>query len=674
MSAVKRLPTVTRCLKCQRHTLNAFLGLAGLSIRPCATAHLQPSRLMPSRPYSLPTKSSYETEPDQTSELSESASTIVEAEEPSEHTSNNTEDVPWYLEEETQEPISPLAERQKLPDIPENAPENLQDIVQHLSIDIGLDYLRLLDLRDLDPPPALGTGLIMILGTARSEKHLHVSADRFCRWLRSKYKLSPNPDGLLGRNELKLKLRRRAKRAKLLGSVGTDKAADSNDGIRTGWVCVDAGVIQRGSRHEQSLEDEGIIGFGGIDSSVRLVVQMLTEDKRHEMDLETLWDKALARQERKEMREAAEREILLKSSTLEASENDKVGLTDQPLQHIANAMDSAANRNHKSYNPIQRRNFSSSTRAYESDSKERPNPRLTTHFLEMLRQSSKVDMNTKLGKSPDNSDKTSFLRDFYKSLPPSTVADHWRYRMELVAIGIEHGQDGYTEQHLENLLSKMGRAIKAIPLSCFEFVIDTIVKASYRSFAQHDRHLQNMKLTISIFSDLWLRKLEISPSIIQNLFTISILAQPPLADSQLGQYRFTELIEMNRLWVSEPERHVQILDLLARTNDWEGYWKFWRMIARRREARSWELYTLMFMHVANSNHQRRCIEAIEEWLPVMRLENPPVTLSAHLAEALKMCLKVIDPAIETQIQAGKDDNGQWYELWRKCESVIQQQE
>ena len=81
----------------------------------------------------------------------------------------------------------------------------------------------------------------MLIGTARSEKHLHVSADRLCRWLRSTYKLRPNADGLLGRNELKLKLKRKAKKAKLLGS-STDENAD--DGVRTGWVCVDVGVVQ----------------------------------------------------------------------------------------------------------------------------------------------------------------------------------------------------------------------------------------------------------------------------------------------------------------------------------------------------------------------------------------------------------------------------------------------
>jgi hypothetical protein len=205
---------------------------------------------------------------------------------------------------------------------------------------IGLDNLTLLDLRSLDPPPALGANLIMIIGTARSVKHLNVSADRFCRWLRSEWKLRPVADGLLGRNELKLKLRRKARRQKMMGLVGAGarEAGNEDDGITTGWVCVNIGMVDPSlqprvrqtdgdaaldadQEHDTYSEEEDVIasqaeqqddleddldhtsehdpnqnpedtyiGFGSHSNHPRIVVQMFTDEKRAEMDLEGLWD------------------------------------------------------------------------------------------------------------------------------------------------------------------------------------------------------------------------------------------------------------------------------------------------------------------------------------------------------------------------------------------------
>ena len=218
--------------------------------------------------------------------------------------------LPWYLQQQGGTAPgdsaigSQLGDRQKLPSIPDDAPPILDPIVNYLFETSGLDDIALVDLRHIDPPPALGANLIMLLGTARSMKHLNVSADRFCRWLRSNYKLRPVADGLLGRNELKIKLRRRAKRAKLAASVGR-QLDDTNrdDGITTGWVCVNVGPVPQTEGEEVPtetvIEEEGagFVGFGVKDLAPRIVVQMFTEEKRAELDLEGLWDHWQGRRE-----------------------------------------------------------------------------------------------------------------------------------------------------------------------------------------------------------------------------------------------------------------------------------------------------------------------------------------------------------------------------------------
>lgn len=250
-----------------------------------------------------------------TSPPKEDENTIEATSIPSTQEATAESHVPWYLQEQTQEDSeeSPLAQRQRLPDLPDYAPELLQPLLQHVSIELGLDNLTLLDLRQLDPPPALGSNLIMIIGTARSEKHLHVSADRLCRWLRTEYKMSPYADGLLGRNELKLKLRRKAKRARLMSAVGSKATtAELDDGIRTGWVCVNVGRVKGGELPEDQSKlqrAEGMVGFGAHISGSNIVVQMLTEEKRGEVDLEKLWTGIMNRATKQKEKEVEEDRI-----------------------------------------------------------------------------------------------------------------------------------------------------------------------------------------------------------------------------------------------------------------------------------------------------------------------------------------------------------------------------
>jgi len=182
--------------------------------------------------------------------------------------------VPWYLRAKA--PISkfhPLAERQVLPPLPEDPPPALQAVLTQLSVEEGIDYLKVLDLRALDPPPALGENIVMIIGTARSGRQLHMCSDRMCRWLRKEFRMRPFADGLVGRGELKLQERRARRRGKLTTTQsGIEEVA--------GWVCITAG------------------GQG-------LVIQLFTRDKREEVDLESLWGKELERDAKK--REAERR-------------------------------------------------------------------------------------------------------------------------------------------------------------------------------------------------------------------------------------------------------------------------------------------------------------------------------------------------------------------------------
>lgn len=311
MIVQKAVSLTARCCNCRAALLNAVASYAGLSVRPATrVSHARIGARGSSKKQHFSTSPVWASDLVQQSrqeQLPPSEETSIEAEsnaESNEILESMASTTPWYLQVETpQRASNPLLERQRIPELPSDPPPLLKPMLEHISIDLGLDDLTIFDLRNIDPPPALGANLIMILGTARSEKHLHVSADRFCRWLKTTYKLTPYADGLMGRGELKLKLRRRARRARLLSSVGSSETSPTDDGLRTGWICVNVGTIEDG---RATIEDhstrDGYVGFGSEAEGAKVVIQMLTEEKREELDLEDLWGKMVRRHERKEAR------------------------------------------------------------------------------------------------------------------------------------------------------------------------------------------------------------------------------------------------------------------------------------------------------------------------------------------------------------------------------------
>ena len=345
VQAMCRAIRASGCYNCRLSLLRAFTAISSIPSHPA----YQPSRA-PRHPNEKQSRifSSFPQHATISPGIPEDEEAPLAKKEDGEEASNaqssHTAAVPWYLQvEQPSKPPRPLSERQRIPDLPESPPKILEPLLQQISVDLGLDDLSLLDLRHLEPPPALGANLLMIIGTARSEKHLQVSADRLCRWLRSEYKLQPDADGLLGRNELKLKMRRKNRRAKLLGS-GTSND-DVDDGVRTGWVCVNIGTVESDNAPGRiQTPKEGFVGFGRQTEGVRIVVQMLVEEKREELDLEKLWNGIAKR------RSLDESELMEESAGVADGQSDTV--RNSPIASAAMPHDSTPVHSSTAFSPI----------------------------------------------------------------------------------------------------------------------------------------------------------------------------------------------------------------------------------------------------------------------------------------------------------------------------------
>lgn len=149
----------------------------------------------------------------------------------------------------------------------------------------------------------------------------------------------------------------------LMGGMENERGGD--DGITTGWICVNVGQVEDKIGVEQADEsdqavagaerdlkeedqeqeyinpptsseaaeeepeeqdpDPTYIGFGSRSNASRIVVQMFTEEKRAELDLEGLWQDRATRRTRKAERNDEEAEAAVERR--EQKTDEEVGLS-----------------------------------------------------------------------------------------------------------------------------------------------------------------------------------------------------------------------------------------------------------------------------------------------------------------------------------------------------------
>jgi hypothetical protein len=617
--------------------------------------------------------------------------------------------VPWYLQVDSpQRAPEPISERQKIPDLPEAPPPLLEPLLKQVSIDLGMDDLSLLDLRKLDPPPALGANLIMIIGTARSEKHLHVSADRLCRWLRSNYKLRPDADGLLGRNELKLKLKRKAKRAKLMGSA----EENADDGVRTGWVCVDIGVVEGGDVVAESPKHKDFVGFGRRTDGVRIVIQLLTEEKREEIDLERLWEGILRRGGQADIESAQDNEqpspaIVapdVPTSTKVSTRSISGSLGQSREMHtssrrLATEQQSLSAQELCPLPSPERLEFDGIKHAamldIDSGNFEKAKNDLVSHseHVPALRDDGWRKlflylMKTHIQKIPEDQaveeltrENGEFLPYFYGAIPTFPTTNDIESKIWMYCFAREIGHPKY---HLGTMLH-MFREIQGcgIPISMDSFM--SLLRSVLRPICQ-ERKLglspQAIDAALEILRVMQDQGLEIlNEDMLVELQELTGHNAPQYADEPKYHKETYDLLcrrmssiqrRLHLLMMKLPlppfrdESRMRLLNLHAQAEHWLEFWDVFRMAPRADAPQSPEIYAFMFACVANTGNQRACMTVLRNWASEMDRENPPIKLEGDLGQAVKACLRIADPKIEEDAESSSDLEGEWVTIWRRC--------
>lgn len=649
-------------------------------ITPTAASAIRPAALT-FRPISLSAKLAQEQqekpekpENDETEALAQSSevSEDIVVSPPTEQDS-----VPWYLQVDTPTPQQehPFAERQRLPELPESPPALLQPVLEHVSVELGLDHLSLIDLRELDPPPALGANLIMIIGTARSEKHLHVSADRLCRWLRTEHRLSPYADGLLGRNELKLKLRRKAKRTRLLSAVGAKETAsqDIDDGIRTGWVCVNVGRVEGGELKQVEQSDD-IVGFGSQSSGSRIVVQMMTEEKRGQIDLETLWGGILRRSikgQTDKTQDVDDAEKRVRSGMLLEESAEAPG----SYRYRPNVAEHPSGQQARAFHSSARSSIQQGAQVSTTSQLNPPSDRISqsavilNHMVDHFKVMSANDSHTALGCDSKDQESTPFLRAFYSAMPRFPETTHWHSNIALRCQAVRSGHAGYSSTCLIEDLESMRLACLVPEERTYLAVLEAIMLPHVGDITTAERQISRttfrraLAVLDRMFEDgydpvsnsicqILYRATFTKPAVIED-YTTTTMSQSTPTDQQ--SYTLNQLLSA---------LSVYALRTAAQTSAWSEFWEMWRSYPRRMLPRSSDMYVTMFDKVAEKNSQRDAMDALRQCVPEMLRERPAVKLGGQVADSVMRCLQVAEPRAEKLAREG--NRGEWASLWLRC--------
>ncbi|KAF4968654.1 hypothetical protein FSARC_3993 [Fusarium sarcochroum] len=503
-------------------------------------------------------------------------------------------DVPWFLEVEPPR----HAESQhavQLPKIPEGAPEVLEPMVKYIFEDMGLDDISLLDMRDLDPPAALGPNLIMLFATTRSERHLHISSGRFIRWLRKKYNISARADGLIGPGELRTKLRRLRKKAKLMGT-NTAIIPGGDNGISTGWVCVNFSSNSDNIDEAAKVDDTGrFSGFGAPQTGTTVVVQCMTESRRAELDLETLWQGIL----KKSLREnkQARGEKINSPEELDQLLASKVQLPSSGSASQWQALKKASQ---------QQRNYTTSAR--------RLSPPLT--------KTSYSQYNEPL---PANETRAPAEEDIEEPIPD--LAQVCKQFEDIQLVGTHLTQD-QLYQFLRYAMT--APSVEPAAGSRLSFIDQILLTAEERG--------------MEVWND------EMFVTLIEAGLASPSYEQPELKQAQEN---LETLMTQKRC---QPNNYqiARLMVAYAERKDWPRFWDTFRLPARFKMGKDARLYDLTYRIMAATESQKMCIEALRWVYPEMMNEEDPVLLLGPVYHSLKACIRVADPQAPWLIHQGAE--------------------
>ncbi len=180
-------------------------------------------------------------------------------------------DTPWYLREDESSKLDTPIFKTEIPEIPNDAPSNIEPILKFAAEELGLDELKIFDIRNRQDIPASAHIDYMILSTGKSERHIQNAVDELSAFLKKEFKITPFVEGLLKANSIQRQKKRMKRKARKGTYIDLEYGVGPNS-----WVMVDT-------------KTNGVC------------FHVLTQQRREAVNLEYLWCKPEEREQYKKI-------------------------------------------------------------------------------------------------------------------------------------------------------------------------------------------------------------------------------------------------------------------------------------------------------------------------------------------------------------------------------------
>ena len=492
------------------------------------------------------------------------------------------------------------------------------------------------------------------------------------------------------------------------------KATEVEEGMRTGWVCVNVGRVEGGEVPGRERRMEGVVGFGPGEVGCGVVVQLLTEERRGEVDLEGLWGESLGRvREGGVVEEGGGREVGGVEDLERSGEED--GYARQGPDSISASYQRFASVSHQSTEQ-QARAYHTSSRHLQATSRtqhlepdedyfvlaaKQPKEATTaepsekaptttsdasklasmvaklksippTHALRILGKNvlsasqhlsipTDPDTNTPQPEQNEPQPKTtSFLRSFYASMPPYPTPAHWHEHIALLA----HARAlGVHEIHSTVLIAQL-RNMQISGLlpqeRTFKLVLEAALGPMGRRVDGVQPTLSSTKLSniLAVLEDMEACGYDpTAPDVLALLYAAYV--GPTQTDTALDLKTAVSQLSAHRL------------HRLAREGDWPSFWRTWRSYPQRFLPRSAGTYTVLFSILSEGllADMRQTVDVLKTALEDMEREQPAVVLegNAELAGAVARALEFVEPRLKDA--RGEGAGREWRGWYARCLNV-----
>lgn len=526
-------------------------------------------------------------------EIAERAQEEIARQEKVEET--DSDDVPWYLREDEASELdtSPIF-KTEIPDVPEGAPSQLEDILNYAAKDLGLDNIKIFDIRDREELPAASYADFMILFSGKSPKHIQKAVDELVAHLKSEYKIIPYVEGLLKANSFKRQKRRIKRKVRTSSYIDTEFGVGPNS-----WVMIDP----------------------KIDG---LMLHIMTPERRKEVNLELLWCK---REERSQY------------------------LPKYDEENIADDVDSI-------FHGLQRRYYttgvdlSPSTKALQQlmigDVKglkhnlRKLDLETRTELLQgIIYAISSMNMSQafEILELPDN----IYIRTFNNAFPFEPELRHWEQRYQLYSLLNKLLPSTYPISHLAHTLQAQASYGEAISDIQFERFLDDLLKTPEFPTSKNSQDQLNdiFRAKFRYLSEILIIKdvqstFKITPKFLTKL--LQLASQNPEGPKSPVSRFFKVILELfPDLTKSDQGLIYLTLESLAEAHETETFWKFWDNLKSYRfngsevvyDARPWKI---LINIVLSSKNGKLIGTFIEDQVPI--LINNGILVDEEMAEAL----------------------------------------